>query len=370
MTKNFFKEMTEASKVKTEIVLKYFDAWSKIMKNKADRLAYIDLYSGRGKYEDDTKSTPLLILEYIIADPILCNKVVTIFNDANPEFVDILKNEIDKLPGVDRLKYKPVVNNTVVGEELASLFEKHSLVPTFSFIDPWGYKGLSAKLIGSLIKDWGSDCIFYFNYNRINAGINNRLVEEHMNSIFGADRVKQLRQKLQGLTPEERELTIINELAEYLSENRTNYVLPFRFIDEDGRRTSHYLIFISKHVLGYKIMKDIMWKCSSEHRDGVASFSYIPANHQYSLLSLYSYKTIEDLMEELINSFAGKTMTVEEIFESHHVNTTFVLRNYQDALLRLEEQNRIITDPPASKRRKIKGKLTLGKNVKITFPPR
>lgn len=50
--------------------------------------------------------------------------------------------------------------------------------------DPFGYKGLSWALIRSVIKDWGSDCVFFFNYSRINAGINNPIVNEHMEALF------------------------------------------------------------------------------------------------------------------------------------------------------------------------------------------
>src|SRR5207248_10024637 len=41
---------------------------------------------------------------------------------------------------------------------------------TFLFVDPFGYKGLSLQLVNSVIKDWGCDCVFFFNYNRISMG--------------------------------------------------------------------------------------------------------------------------------------------------------------------------------------------------------
>ncbi len=57
------------------------------------------------------------------------------------------------------------------------MFEQMNLVPTFFFVDPWGYKGLSLRLINSVLKNWGCDCIFFFNYTRINMGLENELVK-------------------------------------------------------------------------------------------------------------------------------------------------------------------------------------------------
>lgn len=365
----FFSEITESSEVKSKIVSDYFGAWSTVMKAHArsERLAYIDLFSGPGRYSCGSKSTPVKVMEKIISDPKLVDKMVTIFNDVNKDFCNSLKTEFEKIEGFKNIRHKPRILNTIVGDEFLGVFEKMTLVPTLAFVDPWGYKGLSSRLIGSLIKDWGSDCIFYFNYNRINMGITNPLVVEHMDSIFGKERADYLRSIVKDMSPEEREETILNELAESLSNNRKNYVLPFRFIRADGGRTSHYLILVSKHVLGYTIMKGIMYKYSSELIDGVASFSYIPVqNKQLSLLALYD-RPLDTLGDDLLSKFNKKTLTVKNIFDKHHVNTPFILQNYKEALRRLESDNRIIANPPADKRPKRKGILSMGDDVKIIF---
>lgn len=44
-------------------------------------------------------------------------------------------------------------------------------------------------------------------------GLPNELVEEHMNVLFGQKRADCLRKKLHGLSPEERELMIVEELC-------------------------------------------------------------------------------------------------------------------------------------------------------------
>src|SRR5690606_22194835 len=74
-----------------------------------------------------------------------------------------------------------------------------------------------------------------------------------------------------------------------------------------------------------------------------------------------------DFCNDLIKHFKGRTLSVEEVYEEHNLNKPYIKSNYKNALLKLEEENKIIASPPADKRRKIKGKLTMGDNVLITF---
>ena len=62
----FFDEIREESEIKARIVAKYFWARAKVIipsaKQHENRIAYIDLFAGPGRYEDGTLSTPLLVL--------------------------------------------------------------------------------------------------------------------------------------------------------------------------------------------------------------------------------------------------------------------------------------------------------------------
>jgi three-Cys-motif partner protein len=204
----FFSSPEQQSIVKTELVTKYFGAWSKMMlsrsKNLNASIAYIDLFSGPGRFNDGSDSTPLWVLKNAIEDPKLQSRLRTIFNDQDASSVERLETAIDELPDVNTLAHKPRVTNFVVGSDLVDSISHLNLVPTLFFIDPWGYKGLSLRLLGRAIKSWGCDCIFFFNYNRINAGINNGAVKDHMDELFGLTRADNLRTKVRGLSPRHR----------------------------------------------------------------------------------------------------------------------------------------------------------------------
>src|SRR5689334_14195844 len=168
--KQFFYEQKIQSLIKAEIVAKYFGAWANIMASNAARyggkIAYLDLFAGPGCYEDGSKSTPILILEQAIKSEKIAPILLTLFNDIDTKNTQALQKEIEALPGISTLKHKPEVHNIEVGEVANQLIWKVRPAPMLLFADPWGYKGLSLQLINSVLKNWGCDCIFFFNYNR------------------------------------------------------------------------------------------------------------------------------------------------------------------------------------------------------------
>lgn len=370
---SFFDESREQSQIKTTIVSKYFRAWAKVIlstvKKKTGRIAYIDLFAGPGRYKDGTISTPLKVLETAIEDNDLRKSLVTLFNDKDPENISSLKAAIDSLPGVATLQYPPQLINEEVGSEIVKLLKQWSLVPTLLFVDPWGYKGLSLDLLNSVLRNWGCDCIFFFNYNRINPALANDAVREHMNVLFGEERANAIRGEVEGLNPDERESLILERLAEALKHMGANFVLPFTFKNENSTRTSHHLIFASKHHRGYEIMKDIMALESSEQNQGVPSFEFSPASERFPLLFELS-RPLDDLEEMLLEEFAGQTLTMKEVYERHNVGRPFIEANYKKVLAAMELADKIRAVPPANKRPKRKGEATFGDQVLVKFPRR
>ncbi len=375
MADKFFDEQAEQSEVKTAIVSRYFVAWAKVIQSslsgrrKKETIAYIDLFAGPGRYKDGAKSTPLYILEMAIKDPKLRDNLVSIFNDKDPDSTSSLLKEIQELPGIETLRHKPDVHTNEVGEEIVKEFEAANLVPTLMFVDPWGYKGLSLRLINSVLKNWACECVFFFNYNRINMGLTNEMVKEHMDALFGEERSAKLRRKLEFLRPDQRELTIIEELCQALVEMGGKYVLPFCFKNEKGTRTSHHLIFVSKHPLGYEIMKDVMAKESSSYEQGVPTFEYNPAPTDQPLLFELA-RPLDDLEDMLLELFAGKTASMLEIFDKHNYGHRYIKKNYKDILTKMEQVGKITGDPPYTQRPKRNREVTCADGTRFTFPPK
>jgi three-Cys-motif partner protein len=361
---DFFEKQKEQSHIKSEIVKKYFWAWGKIIGCRAPKIAYIDLYSGPGIYKDGSKSTPILVLENALRDELMSQKLVAIFNDTDPKFSESLKQVISEIPDISKLKNKPTVLNITVGQDLVDEFKSLVFIPTLLFVDPWGYKGLTLELIGSVLKDWGCDCIFFFNYVRINAGLNNKKFDCHIDSIFGKERAQDLRKVISKTRPHKREEVILKYLKDALKEIGGEYVISFKFFKTEKRLTSHFLIFVSKSPLGYKIMKGIMAEFSSHKYQNVATFEYNPHRVDYGF---FQPTPLDDLIQDLLSKYSGQRLTVEEIFQSHNIGTPYIESNYKEVLLSLEESKMIYANPASDKRQKRNGKPTMSNNVIITF---
>ncbi len=369
-TEKFFDETTDQSVVKATIVEKYFDTWAKIICGAQDhhrpggnkRIGYVDLFAGPGRYKDGAVSTPVRVLEKALSDQQLSERFVTIFNDKDPEHASTLQQIIKELSGIEKLKHEPQIWNEEVGDQIAKTFDGIKKIPLLAFIDPWGYKGLTLRLVNAFLKDWGYDCIFFFNYARINAGLSNPRVHQHMCALFGDARAIQLRSELEPMQPPERESTIVNALAMALKDYGHRFVLPFCFKNKNGTRTTHHLILVTKHLKGYEVMKDIMAKSSSSHEQGVPSFTYSPAVGTGQQLLFELNRPLDDLKKMLLKDCAGETLKTRELYERHSVDKPFLLKNYKDILSAMEKEGSIQT----SGRKIARG---FADHIQISFPP-
>jgi hypothetical protein len=208
-------------------------------------------------------------------------------------------------------------------------FAVRSIVPTFMFLDPFGYHGLSVNLIRAILKDWGCEVAFFFSFNRIRGALLNDVVRDEMDAIFGVERVDRLRQLLPTLKrQDEKESAILAALEDALNAIGGNFVLTFRFRNDDGRAT-HHIVFVTKNDVAYDIMKDIMARESSGKPQGVSNFEFVP-NAPMPLFDTES--PLDALKQTLLQQYRGRTMSISEIYKDHNYKTRNIKKNYQKAL--------------------------------------
>ena len=113
--KGFFDHPREGSRVKQEIIAKYFNAYmNKMARGRA--VGYADLFAGPGLYRNGEKSTPILTCERVIADERLRNCVRLWFNEADPDLFQDLKRNIATVEGISSLRFEPNVTRIVVSK--------------------------------------------------------------------------------------------------------------------------------------------------------------------------------------------------------------------------------------------------------------
>lgn len=362
----FFEHQSEQSMIKAQIVSKYFTAWSRIMcKNWSPSIpvGYVDLFSGPGIYQDGNESVPIKLIRTVLSENEFSNRFWFFFNDQDENNINNLKRTITEIDANGKLKGRIKYSARTIDEDYANEIAINTNGPILSFVDPFGYKGLTVDLVNKLIENNGSDCIFFFNYNRINMALSSNIkFDEYLEGLFGRQRVQKLKNELQGLTSAEREPIVLNALIETLKENSANYVLPFKFYRTDMKRTSHFIVFVTKHKLGCSIMKQIMYANSAKDVDGVASFEFQDSKNfgnRFEQLTIFA-RPLDALCEEVYEICKQGNIQVKYICEKYDTDFSnhFVSRNVKDALIRLEEHNKIAVIS-GRKQKQRKGKLNM-----------
>jgi three-Cys-motif partner protein len=162
------------------------------------------------------------------------------FNDEKPGFVEALTKEVADFPGIENLKYKPVFRAKSIDRGIIPKIREVK-VPTLFFADPWGYAGISVDLIEASIAHWGSDFLFFFNYNRINMNLGCEGMNGPINEFFSAERAEELRRTVERLRPAQREEAILKAMRGAIK-NLGAQVGKFTYRSKTGSRSTHHLL--------------------------------------------------------------------------------------------------------------------------------
>ena len=270
-TDNFFAVQKEKSRIKSLVVTEFFKAYFPIINAAFQRdIWYIDLFSGPGRYDDGSVSTPIKLLDVIEAfrDDAVRERLKIVFNDHNKDYVDKLRQHIEMHPVLSRLKYQPEILNLKASEVDLSVYTRGNN-PIFSFVDPWGYKDVSMSQVWSLVKNRGSDCVLFFNSDRILQDISKPANAQDFQQIFGDlfedAKAIQLNPTMSQRKKAEAFLTLFSKNL-YLSVQKEYnhkfriFVLPFYVEADDKEKTSHYIVFISKAPKAIQEMRRVMIK--------------------------------------------------------------------------------------------------------------
>ncbi len=353
---DFFEEATPASRVKATIVTHYFAAWANVIKSRvadwgvsgAQKFGYVDLYCGPGQYEDGTASTPLLILDHILSDPILSQHIKLHFNDADPERTTALRrNILLHAPDYSKIAERVSFSNDNVSTAMSARLTAFSNFPTLYFIDPFGVKGLTLDLLKAVIKRRGSDCIFLLNYKKVNWHLASAHYRTHIDALFGRSRADKLRELVatsaRPIAPEKREELIVAEIRDALVALGAEPAEPFKFLDSEGARTSHFLFLAVKHPKGEEIWKRLATQHSTYTSQGVPSFVFTPKPDESKnesiqpLLSNLGIGPLDQLKRDLPRRFAGRRMVVQDIVADVGKGTKFAGRDIKRAILELSQ---------------------------------
>ena len=384
-TASFYKERAEKSRVKSLIVTDFFKAYFPIIDRvyKSD-VWYLDLFAGPGRYEDGEASTPLQLLDVVqgFRDDNIRQKLRIVFNDKDAAYTGTLQQNIDAHPVISQLRHKPQVLNKSAGEIDLSSYTRGNL-PIFTFIDPWGYKDVSAEQVWTLVRNLGSDCVIFFNANRILQDLSKPANVQDFQSVFGAefDEAKRIQQDPSMPQPKKAELffTLFSKNI-YLTMKGEKYkdyhlfVLPFSFEADDKEKISHYILFVSKAHKAIQEMRRVML---AHGNTAAGAFGY--DNKDALQITLFSRSDFSvDVIDKAINNMITAAprlceakFTVDslsEMLDRYEMSNRFCVlpcsRNeIKDAVEKLDGQGFIEPIFPQGKR--IKKRITYDREFQI-----
>jgi len=218
-------------------------------------------------------------------------------------------------------------------------------LPTFAFVDPFGFSDLPIASLCTLLRTGSCEVLFNFMYNDINRffTFENEKHRKHLMMLFDFDEFP----SVDGLGPTERE-ALLNQHIEAVFRRRGNfdYVRSFQ-MEGQTQRTLYSLFFATHRIEGLEIMKDVMWKI-----DPVEGRRF--SDRVSDQLTLFEgepdYGKLKRLVLERLAISSAKSpvlmdfVTVETDFRSAHLKS--------NVLKPLENEGVIVVASPNPNRRK------------------
>ncbi|HEX5243546.1 MAG TPA: three-Cys-motif partner protein TcmP [Tepidisphaeraceae bacterium] len=380
--RNHFDDYREQTAVKHEILAAYLPAYFHILKSGNNNLLLIDGFAGRGTYTDAAgraiDGSPLRALKLIAETPAFHSKVSTIFVESDDILFPQLKEAVDNFYSQHQSIRSPLCLHATFAECVNEVLTRvnGNLAPTFLFVDPCGVSGTSLHAIKAVMDCDKCEAFIFFNIDGVRRTAGLEKLSHVLTDLMGSEeRAKKLYDGLRKTADSsQREALILSEYRAALKEIvGANYIIPFRVEHEDKQKTSHYLIHVTKHPLGFRIMKDVMWKRGrDENRAGGLLFAQSSRTNYIPL-----FDNRGDTKREILDALRTGPLRVSVFYErwSERPDDTLCESAYREALLELESAGNIEVLNKDCKnvisalaRKKWRGKPTLAEDYYVRLP--
>lgn len=227
------------------------------------RLLLVDGFAGPGRYVTGEPGSPLIML-----DALLSHKSIGELNDVNFKYlyieqdrarVEHLKQEISGL-GELPLNVGVHIEHGEFEDVFASVIDPivqkgGHLIPTFAFIDPFGYSSASMAITGRLLDFPRCEALYFLPMSFIHRFVGREGQEAALTSLFGTDEWR----SAIPLHGQERTACLLALFERQLKQSGgVEYVRSFQLRTQDGN--DYRLVFSLGHLKGLEIAKDAMWR--------------------------------------------------------------------------------------------------------------
>ena len=337
-------EYREHTRVKHILLEKYLAAWIPILGKYYPRICYFDGFAGRGEYRDGTLGSPLIALK--VADGLskYYGELVCIFIEKDGENFRNLETVLDreKTNIKNWGKIKIIKENDEFSNVIEAIFpnlekEKSILVPSFFFVDPFGFGGIPFSIIEKILSNPKTEVFFTFMVRDIARFIEHPQLRDTFTELFGTEEWKNLIQLA------DREKALIELYRKQLHKAAgVRYSWHFRISESEELRTLYYLVHVTNNIKGHYIMKGIMFNQSV-----LGSFAYLGPEDisERSQMRLFDVHDIGQLKKYILEKFKGQNLTYDDILEKichpWYSEPPFIEKHYRKALEKLDNEGKI-----------------------------
>lgn len=373
LEEKFFLTLQEHSSIKLKLLESYIVPWMrKVILGINGNCFICDTFAGTGYYEDGSKGSPIILINEAIecAKQIKTikgkklDKIVLVFVEKDDKNFKTLKENIENeiLQEIEADKFNSLkdypniylmISNSTHEEfieELVSSVDK--LIPSLIFIDPFGYKPIPLKSIGSLLSKYENcEVIVNFMYEEINRFFlkdDSNTFKQTLGEFYG-DNIEDVKEKIKNLPPKERRDNIILGYKENLLKEGAKYTLDIDIFK--GAKVKMNIIFATKNIYGFDTMKQVALDIC-----GNTNYEFFAAGPQISFLDTKEYKSDEinnQITKYLFDKYSNNIVNFNKLkndLMSHPIYPSCFLKS---SLKTLEKQNKIkkVVKKDGSKRR-------------------
>ena len=349
-----FESYREQTRIKHIILEKYMWAFYTILKKWNPNMVFIDGFAGRGTYDGEDGNqvlgSPLRALETIAKNPDFAAAVSTVLFEKDAHLFGQLQQSIETFLETNKNVRPPHMECGEFASSLNKLLDGlesdgKKLAPTFLFVDPCGVSGTSFDAIQRFLNIRSCEAFIFFNIDGVRriVGLGDPTSQTLLDLLGSEEKSKELLDRVASCnSAQAREESIIGYYMGVLkNETNAKFITPFRVESEHRRVTSHYLLHVTSHPMGFRIMKEVMWS-AGQTADGNDGLELAQASYNAER-SLFDIQT-SDIEESILRVLGSQRSVKAEYFLKDLVEQPENLvssNKYKEVLLKLEYEGKI-----------------------------
>lgn len=318
---------------------KYLRAWIPILGSGNPRIVFFDGFAGRGEYAGGEPGSPIIAVRVADERADHFTEIGFTFVEKDPDNFANLETVLDRerknTTNVQRMTFRLLHDefSNAAGALLDFIEEwKATLVPSFFFIDPFGFTGVPFDIVRRILASPKTEVFFTFMLRDVNRFLELPQLAGQMGELYGGDCWKELVRR------NDRRRALIELYRSQLHDVAgAKYSLHFKLCESDSADTLYHLIHANNNFKGHGIMKGIMYNQGTN-----GTFAYLGKNDlsERTQMQLFNANDTSALAGELVRRFAGQTLTFDGIMEAMchpwNLEPPFIEKHYRKVIKSME----------------------------------